>query len=343
MAERSADISDEWDAFVASHPSGHHEQTSMYGVERRKYGYEARCVAVREQGCIIGGAQVLVMRTPLGRIAHVRSAPLARDDAPEQLDAVVRTLRDHARDTGITSLRVDTLPNQAAARAALERGGFRSADGWAERVVSRTFDLTLDDDTLMKRMRPKGRYNLRLARRSGVEVQVGGAELLKPFYNLHVGTASHQGFPVFPITYYDELLALLRPAGRIWILLATVEGQYVSAICNIRVGDCMYYCWGGLERDSRHLKAMPNYLLHFTALQLAREQGCVTYDLIGDTQFKRKLTDQLTAWPASHQYFSGKLAGVRRGLFEAAGSRPRVQRLVRRAARRLGMRPKMPY
>src|SRR5258706_4156215 len=67
----------EWDAFVVSHPDGHHEQSSRHGANRVTHGYQCDRVVVRDGGRIVAGAQVVAQRSPAGTHAVVLRGPLA--------------------------------------------------------------------------------------------------------------------------------------------------------------------------------------------------------------------------------------------------------------------------
>src|SRR5438128_2413025 len=86
-----ADCGDEeWDAFVAAHPEGHHEQSSRYGQMRSEWGFRCERIVLREDGRIAGGLQVLARRSPVGTFAQVQRAPLAVDGRRDVLDRLAR-------------------------------------------------------------------------------------------------------------------------------------------------------------------------------------------------------------------------------------------------------------
>lgn len=346
MVERTAgqEAGDaEWDEFVAAHPDGHHEQSSAHGANRAGFAFRCDRVVVREGGRIVGGAQVLARRTPIGVLALVLRAPLAQGDDPRLLDRVVGELDALAARRSYACLRVELFPTQLAALQALERGGHRESDAWFGERPSLVLPLALSDSELLGGMKPKGRYNVRLAERSGITVRSAGAEGLDAFYALHQMTAGHQGFPIYPREYFDTVWKLFAPAGRMRLFLAYLGEQPIAGILNTIVGARMYYGWGGMSREPAHRRLMPNYLLHYRAAQWARERGCTHYDLVGVTEFKEKLSREAIHWPRPRWKHYGPLRVLRRAAAEFSWSSALARRAVRAAARRLDLLPRLPY
>lgn len=336
------DIGDEeWDEFLRAHPEGHHEQCSAYARRRADVGFTSARVAVRHRGRVVGGAQVLARSSPIGTFAWLRYGPLALNGRRDILERAAEGLDAIARRRGYVSLRVDTFPNQEEARLALERVGFRASESWPSKVDSRVVPLDGDDEARLARMASKGRYNVRLARRSGVSVVAEGAEGLPAFYDLHLQTAEYQDFPVFDRAYYDEIWGVFGATGRIRVLTARHESTPIASIILCVVGDRCYYGWGGMSRDPEHRKRMPNYLLHFTGMGWAKSAGCAHYDLVGVSDFKEKLGGDPLVWPYPLRKFYGVWRGPRRAALGLSWRRPWLRRCVQAVSRRLYAR--MPF
>ena len=334
---------DEWDAFVAAHPEGHHEQLSRYARSRAAWGFRCDRIVLHEGSRIVGGLQALVRRSPVGRLAVVLRAPLAIDNNPDVLARVAEELDRLARRRSYAWVRVETFPNHAAT-AALERLGFRSSGEWFGRFGKRDsllVPLSQGDNELLARMKPKGRYNVRVAQRSGVTVHAGDGSSLTEFFELYRMTSSYQGFPAFPREYFEYVLRVLGPSKRAQVFLAYHDGKPVAGIFNTIVGARSYYGWGGMSRDPEHRKLMANYLIHFTAMAWAREHGCTHYDLVGVSAFKEKLGGDQITWPLPQHKFYGLFRTLRRRITGLAWSEPRLRRVVQMVARRLY--PPMPY
>jgi peptidoglycan pentaglycine glycine transferase (the first glycine) len=341
--QRPGEIStDEWDAFVASHPEGYQEQTSGYAEHRAQYGFECDRVIIREGGGIIGGAQVLVQPTPLGRHARVLRAPLAVDN--DVLRKVIEQLEELAIEKSYVSMRVDTFPNQWAARTALDHAGFHPSSAWFGERPSCVVPLRYSDDELLSRVRQrKARYNIRLAQREGVEVRLEDGECIGDFYTLRSMSVEHNGHLIFPQSYYQYIWNLFRPSKRVQLLVAHHDGEPLATLFNAMIGDRMYLIWLGTNRDEELKKLKAGYLLHYEALVHARNAGCTLCDFIGVSDFKKRISRDEIQWPLPQWKFFGAFRSMWRQLLETAWSRPRIRYQVNKMARFAGLRPSMPY
>ena len=140
-------------------------------------------------------------------------------------------------------------------------------------------DLQDDADALLKRMKQKTRYNIRLAGRKGVTVRAGGEADLPEFYDLMETTAERDGFGIHSRAYYDTGHRLFVPQGRGCLLLAEHEGRLLAGLVVLAMGDTACYMYGASSSEGRNL--MPTYLLQWESMLWAKEQGCLTYDLWG--------------------------------------------------------------
>ena len=65
-------------------------------------------------------------------------------------------------------------------------------------------DLRQDEDALLKGMKQKWRYNVRLAARKGVSVRRGGPNDLELLYRMYAETALRDGFVIRTRDYYTQ-------------------------------------------------------------------------------------------------------------------------------------------
>jgi lipid II:glycine glycyltransferase (peptidoglycan interpeptide bridge formation enzyme) len=146
-------------------------------------------------------------------------------------------------------------------------------------------DLTISEEAMLARMKQKGRYNVRLAERKGVQVRSGTPQDLAGLYAMYAETAARDGFVIRNEGYYRAVWqAFLRPAAgadqpSAELLIAQVEGETVAAIIVLFFAQRAYYMYG-MSREF-HREKMPNHALQWEAMKRARMRGCTTYDLWG--------------------------------------------------------------
>jgi lipid II:glycine glycyltransferase (peptidoglycan interpeptide bridge formation enzyme) len=134
-------------------------------------------------------------------------------------------------------------------------------------------------------MKPKCRYNVKLAFKKGVTVREAGEGGLESFYGLLKTTSLRDGIAIHSLDYYRALFreALLYGEGpvRPWLgcYLASQEGEDLAAAIVLHWGTEAVYLYGASADHKRNL--MAPYALQFRAMIEAREAGCREYDLFG--------------------------------------------------------------
>ncbi len=148
-------------------------------------------------------------------------------------------------------------------------------------------DLSLPESELLDRMKPKWRYNIRLAEKKGVRVTRHGKDALDAFYTLYLTTARRDGIAIHPKSYYADLLeegeryAGGFPGGEspIAIWLADHDEEILAGIITIFLNRQAVYLYGASSDSKRNL--MPAYALQWSAIRAAKSEGCREYDFFG--------------------------------------------------------------
>jgi lipid II:glycine glycyltransferase (peptidoglycan interpeptide bridge formation enzyme) len=148
-------------------------------------------------------------------------------------------------------------------------------------------DLRLGEEAILAAMKPKWRYNIRLAEKKGVAVEEAGVEFIPEFYELYRATSQRDKIALHPEGYYRRLFSLSRermgqgevrvPEIRLW--LARHEGRSLAAIITVFYGETAVYLYGASSDEKRNL--MPAYALQWAAMRAAKAAGCTRYDFFG--------------------------------------------------------------
>ncbi len=144
-------------------------------------------------------------------------------------------------------------------------------------------DLSRSENEILESMKPKWRYNVRLAEKKGVTVRrFDGKDALAcaldEFYRLYVETAKRDGIAIHSRTYYSRLFETTGP-HRVSVYLAESGGTAIASIITLCHGTCGTYLYGASSNEGRNL--MPAYVLQWKAMLDAKEAGCVAYDMYG--------------------------------------------------------------
>jgi peptidoglycan pentaglycine glycine transferase (the first glycine) len=271
-----------WDELVAATPGGHVLQSWAWGELKARFGWRVQRLAV--DGAL---AQVLFRSLPggLGTIAYVPKGPLADYSEGSSFRAFLDAIRPVARRERAVCLKIEPdLEDDPALTEQLQAFGFRPSPQEIQPRRTILVDLTPDPEALLRRMKQKTRYNIRLAARKGVTVRAGSEADLTPFYELMETTAQRDGFGIHTRAYYEAAHYLFVPAGEGRLLLAEYEGQLLAGLVVLGSGGSgrggtACYMYGASSDEHRNL--MPTYILQWEAMLWAKEQGHQAYDLWG--------------------------------------------------------------
>jgi len=157
-------------------------------------------------------------------------------------------------------------------------------------------DLSCSMESVMEQMKPKWRYNAKLALKRGVTVHRAGVEQLDVFYGLLEETARRDGIAIHGYEYYKALFESARtddassgdaghgddyPGNKpdIRLYLAGHEGEVLAGIVTLFRGPKAVYLYGASSCKKRNL--MVPYALQVKAMEDAKAFGCIEYDLYG--------------------------------------------------------------
>jgi peptidoglycan pentaglycine glycine transferase (the first glycine) len=250
----------------------------MWGRVKDAVGWRAVRFLLEPSGEITGGCQLFLRDVPaLGTVAYAPHGPVLDDagaGAAELLQAIATFGRGRLRYLLFEPSNVPPL-----LQASLAARGFEPA---VLRVGPRaTLVLPLDsnEDDLLKRMKGRTRYNVRLAAKKGIEVHRSSEDDLSNFYKLLRATARRQRFQIYPESYYRRLWKVLAPGGQAQLFMATYQGAPVSAQLAIVFGSTVtnkLTAWSGAHADRK-----PNEAVHWGAIRWAAAAGFKYYDFEG--------------------------------------------------------------
>jgi len=144
-------------------------------------------------------------------------------------------------------------------------------------------DLTQKESDLLQRMKPKTRYNIKLALRKGVEVRSMGIEGLKIWYDLYHETALRNGLCINDYLYFETMFASKMEGEdnevKVQLLVAYYDGIPLSAMFLVLSSYRATYLYGASSSQMRNV--MSTYALQWKAIQIAKANNCFEYDMFG--------------------------------------------------------------
>jgi len=156
----------------------------------------------------------------------------------------------------------------------LAKAGLKKSPEEMQPEYRQLIDLTLSEENLLAQMKPKGRYNVRLAQRKGVIVKQSNDVAI--FYKLYAGAAKRDGFTPRSQQYFNDLMVSMGAHAQIYF--AWLGRQSLASALIIFSQGRASYLYGG--SSSAHRSVMAPYLLHWQIIQDAKAAGAKIYDLL---------------------------------------------------------------
>ncbi len=277
-----------WNNTLLQLPYHHVLQSFEWGQFKARHGWRPLRLLFEKDGSAQAAASILkrtLSHLPLC-IMYVPKGPVLDYSDNEMLNYVLATLEDVAKRHHAIFVKIDPdvcldEPNSPAVEVitALEKRGWRLSSEQIQFRNTVLIDLTRKEDELLKAMKPKTRYNVRLAARRGVRVRIGGLDDLELFYEMYAETSTRDGFIIRPFDYYRDAWQSFMKANLAQLFIAEYEDQPLAGLILFRFGKKVWYMYGASRNLHRNL--MPNHLLQWEAMRWAKAQGCTVYDLWG--------------------------------------------------------------
>jgi peptidoglycan pentaglycine glycine transferase (the first glycine) len=291
-----------WDSELRKLPSPHVLQSWVWGEFKSRWGWTAERWLLTDAQAQPRAAVQLLKRSISKLPACVLYAPkgpasidlVAHDEALAHIEQRARHHRAlWAKADG------DLLPSPVSVGRAGGGGSLGTLlqqRKWQPSTSQIQFRNTMltplqhDDAALLAAMKPKCRYNIRLAEKRGVTVRA-----LSPIndadagvlYAMYAETAQRDGFLIREEAYYRDAWRTMNAVG----FIAEHEGETLGGIVLLCFADRAWYFYGMSRSAGR--EHMPNHLLQWAALRWARDAGYTMYDWWGAPE---KLDESDSMW-----------------------------------------------
>lgn len=140
-------------------------------------------------------------------------------------------------------------------------------------------DLTPEKEIILKRMKPKTRYNIRLSEKKGVSVYRADLDKIALWYELYKQTAIRNNIRLHHIDYFKSVLKAKAADAEVMLLIAEKEGTPLAAMFLIITGKRATYLYGASSSQVRN--NMATYAIQWKAIKIAKEKECFDYDMFG--------------------------------------------------------------
>lgn len=313
-----ADIHQTWDWGVFQSAAPERGEFFVVAVERSGV-YEDE----KGFGDILASALVVKQKLPFNKcwffIPHGPVVDYARfgdGEEREVFNVLFRKIEGEARARGGVFLRFEPpitsdYPNVFKGLHA------RAAHAHYQPESTLIVDIQHPDEELLKLMKPKGRYNIKVAQKHDVTIRIsdGDEKDVSAFYQLFSETTERDKFAGHSKKYYSDILRILGN-DRAKLYIAEYAGRAVAAAVITYYKNTATYYFGASSAEHRNV--MAPYLLHWQAITDAKKAGFHYYDFFGIspegsqnhpwakvTEFKLKFGgDRINYYPAQEIVYS---------------------------------------
>lgn len=274
-----------WNRIVAQQPHAPFLQSYQWGEFQKNNGHAVDRFVFIENGKETTVAHVFLYQIFFGFFyLYLPHGPVGEQGLAEQ-KAFFEYVRDIQKKTKALFLRIEPRggsKNDIVCRAQKETISLQPR---ATLLVS----LEKSEDALLAAMHPKTRYNIRVAKKQGIEVRaedVPTQQTQEKFLLLLKETAHRDRFFLHQDSYYQKLFLSFQEKTSIdpstpFVRLYTAwagEEMLAGGIVFF-FGDTATYLHGASSSQNR--KAMAPYALHWRVLQEAKALGYKVYDFWG--------------------------------------------------------------
>ena len=293
LLARTIDSAETWTSILNQLSNPHPLQSWAWGELKARWGWEMQPTVWELNGQPLAAAMLLKKRfgqlpicmlyAPKGPILDYENADLRR--------RVLNSLQVIAKSERAIFLKIDPDVMQATGEEPEpeQTGVALVADmkvrGWnysPEQIQFRNtvlLDLTPPEEDILKQMKQKTRYNIRLAGRREVIVRDATPDDYDVIAGMYATTSERNEFAIRPKSYYLDVWKTFDRHGMFHMLIAEYDGQPLAAVIIIHNGDRALYMYGASSDAERN--RMPTYLLQWEAIKWSKAAGCTVYDFWG--------------------------------------------------------------
>jgi peptidoglycan pentaglycine glycine transferase (the first glycine) len=295
---------DEWENLVKHNPASGYMQSFLWTDFLRTLGWETYKIGLFENNKIIGGAII-------GKYSHFKKynllaipeGPVLPYDKPETeslfhtLISEIDTVADLTGKKRTSHLTIE--PKLTRKPPYFSR--FRKAPFDQQPIRTIMLNLHLSEAELLQQMKPKGRYNIKIAQKHDVNVIESDLQLgLADFLSLYRRLSERNSFMRKDDGYFVSLINIFKKSGLLHLYFGKFHDTILAAALVLYFGNTATYLFGA--SSELYPEVMAAYLLQWEIIRQFKLKGLSWYDLYslapgnnpqahpwwGYTVFKRK-------------------------------------------------------
>ncbi|MDX9913592.1 MAG: peptidoglycan bridge formation glycyltransferase FemA/FemB family protein [Candidatus Moranbacteria bacterium] len=269
------------DEFIQKNsPCGGFLQSQQWINFQNKFGIRSLIISDRNFW-----SNILEYKLPLvGKYFYVPRGPVCEKNINEdELSNVMGDLIKLAKINKAAWIRIDNFDGKI--RKTLEKNKNKVVKAPHDMQPKQLFiiDINKSEEDILAKMKPKTRYNIRLASKKGVQIEMvknlkNNKEKIEKFLDLIEKTGDRKGINFHPRKYYREMFENIDE-NNLRLYLANYKNKIVAGAIMIVYGEMAVYLHGASNDDDKNV--MAPFLLQWQMIKDAKNLGVLKYDFGG--------------------------------------------------------------
>ena len=277
-----------WDNFLTEHPNSNILQSWAWGEFQKTLGNTIWRFSVIDDKQII--AQLLAVKLSIGFGKYIIYAPrdilinkltLAHHQH-QAIKLIIKKIKELAPKHNLILFRTEPpiLRSDHTSLSIYKNLGFKLSSKTLQPSDNLLIDISKSDIDILSNMKPKTRYNIKLAAKNQVSIKISKRlEDLKIFNQLNQETTRRGQFKSHSRQYYATQLDILGQANAMELIIAYWQDIPLSALLVTFFGKTATYLHG--TSSWLHKEKMASHAAQWSAITRAKEKNCTIYDLSG--------------------------------------------------------------
>lgn len=279
-----------WSDFLKNHPLATVNQAPEWGHFQAKIPYRGKywIVVVEENDKIIAGNLIIRFPLPKGYTWLYGSRGPVLDykspKAAEIINLIAGEVREIGKAENSVFFRIDPPLLIEEPEVKLPKFYSHHEGFYPEHTL--ILDLTASEEEILAQMKPKGRYNIKVALKNGVTIRTADPQNTKQFaedidnyHRIMLETTARDGFQGHRKGFYHDMVKTLSEAQICKMYIAEYQGKTVAALISTLYQDTAIYYYG--VSSNEHRNVMAPYLLQWEAIKESKSLGLSKYDFLG--------------------------------------------------------------
>lgn len=271
---------EEWERLVKANPASGYMQSFFWAEFRNMLGWETYKIGILESDKLVGGAVVAkYSHHSYGNFLSISEGPVLPYGMPQVQSLFERFLQEIDSIADLTGTHRTSHINIEPKLENIPPSFARFVKAPMDQQPLRTLliPLVLSETDLLTQMKPKGRYNIGVAKRHGVVIEMVPIEKgIVDFVALYHTFVHRMKIDGKDDSYFECLAHVLQKEKNAFVYHARYKDKIIASAIIIDYGKTTTFLFGASSDE--HPSVMAPYLLHWEIIRAAKKRGQKVYD-----------------------------------------------------------------